>query len=255
MHHGFLLKELVRRDLQSRYRGSLFGFLWAFVHPLWQLALLWVVFSVILKVPIVGERTASFPVFLFSGLVPWLGFAEGVQRAATAVVDHSGLVRKLRFPSELLVVSNVLSALVHQFVALAIFAVWQAVAGEPAWTRLPWLLFGLAAQVCLSLGFGWAAAALQVFFRDVSQAIGIGMQAWFYLTPIVYPLTLVPERLRPWIALNPMATTVQAFRTVLLGSPAPETGAALALAGISLAVLGLGWALFHRLRPAFADEL
>ena len=255
MHHGFLLKELVRRDLQSRYRGSLFGFLWAFVHPLWQLALLWVVFSVILKVPLTGERTASFPVFLFSGLVPWLAFAEGLQRAATAVVEHSGLVRKLRFPSELLVVSSIVSALIHQFVALGIFAVWQAVAGEPAWQRLPWLLFGLAAQVALALGFGWAASALQVFFRDVAQGLGIALQAWFYLTPIVYPLSLVPERLRPWMALNPMATTVQAFRTVLLGGPPPEPGAALALAAMALATLALGWALFRRLRPAFADEL
>ena len=255
MHHGFLLRELVRRDLQSRYRGSLFGFLWAFVHPLWQLALLWVVFSVILKVPLTGERTASFPVFLFSGLVPWLGFAESLQRAASAVVEHSGLVRKLRFPSELLVVSSVASAVLHQFVALGIFAIWQAVAGEPAWGRLPWLLFGLAAQVALALGFGWAASALQVFFRDVAQGLGIGLQAWFYLTPIVYPLSLVPERLRPWMALNPMATTVQAFRTVLLGGPPPEPRAALALAGIAIATLALGWALFRRQRPAFADEL
>ena len=195
MQHSFLLKELVRRDLQSRYRGSLFGFLWAFVHPLWQLVLLWVVFSVILKVPLTGERTASFPVFLFSGLVPWLGFAEGIQRAATAVVEHSGLVRKLRFPSELLVVSSIASALIHQFVALAIFAVWQAVAGEPAWGRLPWLFFGLAAQVALALGLGWAASALQVFFRDVAQGLGIALQAWFYLTPIVYPLSLIPAGL------------------------------------------------------------
>lgn len=255
MQHGFLLKELVRRDLQSRYRGSLLGFLWAFVHPLWQLALLWVVFSVILKVPLTGERTASFPVFLFSGLVPWLGFAEGIQRAATAVVEHSGLVRKLRFPSELLVVSSIVSALIHQFVALGVFAVWQAVAGEPAWGRLPWLLFGLAAQVALALGLGWATSALQVFFRDVAQGLGIAIQAWFYLTPIVYPLSLIPERLRPWMALNPMATTVQAFRTVLLGGPPPTAGAALALAGIALATMGLGWALFRRLRPAFADEL
>lgn len=255
MDHGFLLKELVRRDLQNRYRGSLFGFLWAFVHPLWQLALLWVVFSVILKVPLTGERTASFPVFLFSGLVPWLGFAESVQQAATSVVANSGLVRKLRFPSELLVVSSVGAALLHQFVALGIFAVWQAVAGEPAWERLPWLLFGLAAQVALGLGLGWAAAALQVFFRDVGQGLGIALQAWFYLTPIVYPSSLLPESLRPWLALNPMATTVQAFRTVLLGSPPPTAGAALALAGISLALLGLGWTLFRRLQPAFADEL
>lgn len=255
MHVSFLLRELVRRDLQSRYHGSLLGFLWAFVHPLWQLALLWVVFSVILKVPIVGERTASFPVFLFSGLLPWMGFAEGIQRASTTIVDHSGLVRKLRFPSELLVVSSVVSALLHQFVALGIFAVWQGVAGEPAWERSLWLLFGLAAQVCLSLGFAWAAAALQVFFRDVAQALNIGLQAWFYLTPIVYPLNLVPESLRPWLALNPLATVVQAFRTVLLGSPPPTASAALGLAGMALATLGLGWALFRRLRPAFADEL
>jgi lipopolysaccharide transport system permease protein len=255
MHHGFLLKELVRRDLQSRYRGSLFGFLWAFVHPLWQLALLWVVFSVILRVPLTGERTASFPVFLFSGLVPWLGFAESLLRSATVVVEHSGLVRKLRFPSELLVVSSVASALVHQFVALGIFAVWQGVAGEPAWARLPWLLFGLAAQIGLALGIGWAASAMQVFFRDVAQALGIVLQAWFYLTPIVYPLSLIPERLRPWMALNPMATVVQSFRTVLLGGPPPTAGAAAALAGTALVTLALGWALFRRLRPAFADEL
>jgi lipopolysaccharide transport system permease protein len=255
MHHGFLLKELVRRDLQSRYRGSLFGFLWAFVHPLWQLALLWVVFSVILKVPLTGERTASFPVFLFSGLVAWLGFAEGLQRATTSVVEHSGLVRKLRFPSELLVVASVTSALIHQFVALGIFALWQGFAGEPVWARLPWLVFGLVAQTGLALGLGWASSALQVFFRDVAQGLGIALQAWFYLTPIVYPLTLVPEAMRPWMALNPMATTVQAFRTVLLGGPPPTAQAALGLAAMALAAFALGWVLFRRLRPAFADEL
>jgi lipopolysaccharide transport system permease protein len=255
MHHGFLLRELVRRDLQSRYRGSLLGFLWAFVHPLWQLVLFSVVFSVILKVPLVGERTASFPVFLFSGLLPWMGFSEAVLRAATTVVDHSGLVRKLRFPSELLVVSAVASAVVHQFVALGIFAVWQGFAGQPVWGRSLWLVFGLAAQICLSLGLGWAVSALQVFFRDVAQALGILLQAWFYLTPIVYPLSIVPERLQPWMALNPMATAAQAFRTVLLGSEPPTASAALALAATALAALVVGGALFRRLRPAFADEL
>jgi lipopolysaccharide transport system permease protein len=255
MQLGFLLKELVRRDLQSRYRGSLFGFLWAFVHPLWQLALLSVVFSLILKVPISGETAASFPVFLFSGLVPWLGFAEGVQRASTAIVDHSGLVRKLRFPSELLIVTSVISALLHQLVALTIFGVWQALTGTPAWERLPWLVFGLAAEIGFALGLGWAAAALQVFFRDIAQALGIGLQAWFYLTPIVYPMSLVPASLQPWLALNPMTTTVQAFRTVLLGSPPPAAKDAIVLAALALAIGGLGWLLFRRLRPAFADEL
>ncbi|MEO8274911.1 MAG: ABC transporter permease [Thermoanaerobaculia bacterium] len=255
MHHGFLLRELVRRDLQSRYRGSLLGFLWAFVHPLWQLVLYWIVFSVILKVPLSGERAVSFPVFLFSGLLPWLGFAESLQRSVTTVVDHAGLVRKLRFPSSLLVVACVVSALVHQFVALAIFCAWQAVAGEPVWARAPWLLLGLVAQIALSLGIGWGVAALQVFFRDVSQALGIVLQALFYLTPIVYPASIVPERFRSWLMLNPLATAAQAFRAVLLGSSPPSPAAAWSMIGISLGTLFLGWQLFRRLRPAFADEL
>lgn len=255
MRPTYLLRELVRRDLTSRYRGSLLGFLWAFVHPLWQLALYTLVFSWILRIPLSGEGTASFPAFLFAGLLPWLGFSEGLMRSATAVVDQGNLVRKHRFPSELLVVSVALSAVCHQLAALALFAVWQGFCGGLQPAQSVWLVPGLIVQFAITLGLGWATASAQVFFRDVAQIAGVALSAGFYLTPIVYPLSLVPEAMRSWVLFNPLATVVAAFRAALVGGRPPTSGAWLTAAIVATLVAVAGWSLFRRLRSSFADEL
>jgi lipopolysaccharide transport system permease protein len=255
MRPSYLLRELVRRDLASRYRGSVLGFLWAFVTPLWQLALYTLVFSYILRVPLDNEGTKSFPVFLFAGLIPWLGFSEGLIRSTTAVVEHANLVRKHRFPSEILVVSAAFSALIHQAAAIALFAVYQLGWGDGPGLRPLWLLPGLALLLVLALGLGWAAAAVQVYFRDVVQIAGIALAGGFYLTPIVYPSSLVPEVLRPFVLVNPISTVVSSFRAALIGSPPPEPAAWTIAAGLSLVIAVAGFALFRRLRAGFADEL
>jgi lipopolysaccharide transport system permease protein len=255
MRASYLLREFVRRELAGRYRGSVLGFLWAFVTPLWQLVLYTFIFSYILRVPLVAEGTSSFPIFLFAGLIPWLGFAEGLSRSTTAVVEQSHLVRKHRFPSEILVVSAVVSAACHQLAALGLFAVWQGLSGGLNWRGLFWLIPGLAIQLVLALGLGWIAAAVQVYFRDVVQVIGIGLSGGFYLTPIVYPMSVVPEAFRTFLLLNPLTTVVAAFRTALVGAPAPSARSWL-LASATAALLAVaGLALFRRLRPGFADEL
>ncbi len=255
MRRSYLLRELVRRDLQSRYRGSLLGFLWAFLHPIWQLVLFSVVFSLILKIPLVGERTDSFPAFLFAGLVPWLAFAEGVTRATTSIVDNAALVKKVRFPSQLFVLSTVLSTFCHQMVALGVFAVWQGICGALRWERSIWLLVGLLTALALTLGLGLVGAAIQVFFRDVSQVVGIVVGAWFYLTPIVYPPALLPGWLHPWLKVNPMATVAGCFRAALIGNDPPARSALLTLAGGAVLLLAVGFGVFGRLRATFADEL
>jgi ABC-type polysaccharide/polyol phosphate export permease len=251
----FLLRELVLRDLRSRYAGSLLGFVWAFVHPLWQLALFSFVFAYVLKVPLLGERTASFPLFLFAGLLPWLGVQEGIQRAATVVGENANLVKKLRFPSELLVLSVVVSSFLHQAVALLVFALIQIAGGAFSWRAMPWLVLGVAGQLALSFGLGLAAAALQVFFRDVAQLVGIALSAWFYLTPIVYPVGLVPEAFRDLLLYNPLSAVVGLYRAALLGSAPPPLGSLIALGTAAALALAGGRAIFRRLRPAFADEL
>ena len=255
VRNSYLLRELVRRDLQSRYRGSLLGFLWALVHPLWQLGLYTVVFSWILRVPLTGEGTTSFPAFLFAGLLPWLGFSEGLMRSTTAVVDQANLVRKHRFPSELLIVSVATSAVCHQLVALGLFAIWQGFCGGIDPVRSVWLVPGLIVQFAITLGLGWAAAAAQVFFRDVSQIVSVALAGGFYLTPVVYPMSMVPVAMQRWILLNPLATVVAAFRAALVGGPAPTRTAWLATVVFAGVFAGSGWWLFRRLRSSFADEL
>jgi len=252
----FLLKELVRRDVKGRYAGSLFGLVWSFAQPLWMLALFGFVFSSIMKVPAVGVRNGNFAIFLFSGLLPWMAVQEGILRATTSVTDNSSLVKKLRFPAEILGLAVVLAALVHEGIAMLAFFAVVAWTGEISWRGLPLLLVAIPLQVALTLGVGWLLAAIHVFFRDVAQILGMGLTAWFYLTPIVYPASFVPERLRPWVELNPLTGLVGLYRAALLAdSPLPSR---IALASLALCACGFfafgGW-VFRRLKASFVDEI
>jgi lipopolysaccharide transport system permease protein len=251
----FLLSELVRRDFQARYAGSALGFLWSFALPLWQLLLFTFVFSGILRISLFGERTESFALFLFCGLLPFMAVSEGVTRATTAVTDNASLVKKLRFPVVLLVVTVVTTALLHEGIALALFLVVLAVLGEGSPASLGWLALAVPLQVALTVGLGLLLASLHVFLRDIGQALGLVWSAWFYFTPIVYPLGRVPEPFRGWIELNPLTALVDLYRSALLGG-SPTAGAGLlTLAVASAAIFALGVVLFRRLQPAFADEL
>jgi lipopolysaccharide transport system permease protein len=252
---AFLLRELVARDLRTRYAGSAFGFVWAFLHPIWQLVLYGLVFSVILRLPLVGERTSSFAAFLFAGLLPWMAFQEGLTRSATTILENAQMVKKLRFPSQVLVHSVVVSAFVHTGIALVLFAAYQSVRGETDWRHLHWLLLGLAAQAAMTLGLALTVASLQVYLRDVVQALGLVLTAWFYVTPIVYPKKLVPEALAGWIEVNPLATVVALVRSFLIAGDPPSLRSLAVLAATCGAFVALGLFAFRRLAPGFSDEL
>jgi lipopolysaccharide transport system permease protein len=259
--YSFLLKELVRRDFQGRYAGSWLGFLWSFVQPLWLLGLYGLVFSTVLQVSPVGERTGSFAIFLFAGLLPWMAFHEGATRAATAITDNAPLVKKLSFPSELLVLAVVLTALLHEAIAGAVFVVVLVVVGEISFTSLPWLLVAIPLQVALTLGMGLFLAALNVFVRDTSQLVGMVFSSWFFLTPIVYPLSLLEKGDWEWlgwvrwgIEANPLTVLVTLYRLAFLGGDGAPPGV-LSLAGLAAAFLVLGVWVFRRLRSAFVDEI
>ena len=256
----FLLRELTRRDFQARYAGSMLGLLWSFFQPVWQLLLFTFVFATVLQIPLTGQRTDNFAIFLFCGLLPWGAFQEGVQRSATAITDNANLVSKVSFPSHLLVMATVLTALAHEVVAGLVFLVILAVTGNLGWQGLPLLLLVVPIQVALTLGLALALAAIHVFFRDTAQLLGMIFMGWFYATPIVYPLSMVPEKYVPWIQLNPLTTLVTLYRKALLpaeeGAPVFDLGWETAvLAAFAFGVLLLGGWLFHRLRPAFVDEV
>lgn len=255
--HLFLLRELVKRDFQGRYAGSLLGFTWSFVQPLWLLGLFTFVFSTVLKIPVVDacNPRGHFSVFLFSGLLPWIAVQEGVLRSSTSITDNSVLVKKLRFPAEILVVAVVLAALLHEAIAAVVFLLVLAALGDLAWGGLPMLLLALPLQVLLTLGLGLLLGAVQVFFRDTAQLLGMLFAGWFYVTPIVYSLSSVPVRLRPWIELNPLTPLVGLYRQAFLCGHlqlVPGTGG---LAAVAAVLLCAGFWLFRRLKVAFVDEI
>lgn len=254
-HHMFLLKELVKRDFQGRYAGSVLGFVWSFVQPLWQLLLFTFVFATVMKISLVGERTENFGIFLFAGLLPWMALQETMLRGSSAVTDNAALIKKVRFPADVLVLAIALAALLHEAIALAVFVLILAPLGELAWSHLPLLLLAVPLQTALALGLGLLLAAINVFFRDVAQILGLVLQGLFYFTPIVYPLQLVPEGFRPLIQANPLTPLVALYREALLGDRFQLPPGILFLAVISLVLLALGWWLFRRLAPGFGDQI
>jgi lipopolysaccharide transport system permease protein len=255
--HLFLLRELVKRDFQGRYAGSLLGFAWSFMQPLWLLGLFTFVFSTVLhiKVDDASNPGGHFSAYLFSGLLPWFAVQEGVLRSSTSITDNSMLVKKLRFPAEILVVAVVLAALLHEAIAAVVFLVVLAALGDFTWGGLPVLLVALPLQVLLTLGLGLLLGAVQVFFRDTAQVLTMLFAGWFYLTPIVYSLSSVPPELQPWIELNPLTPLVMLYRQAFLTGQlrlVPGTGN---LALISAVLLCAGFWLFRRLKVAFVDEI
>jgi lipopolysaccharide transport system permease protein len=247
----FLLKEMVVRDLRSRYAGSGLGLAWVVLHPILWMVLYSAVFSVILRVPVDPEY-AGFPEFLMAGLLPWMAIQEGISRSSSALPDNAVMVKKAVFPIETLVLSAVVAAVVNQLVAFLVFAVYLLFIGHlSVWALLA--LPALVLQVLLTYGLGCLAATVTAFVRDAAHAIGILLTVVFFATPIVYPASLVPDRFRPILEANPVAHLVAWYRAAFTLHELPPAGSVLYLTVFSAFAALLGGLLFLRARPHFAD--
>ena len=255
--HAFLLKELVKRDFQARYAGSVLGFFWSFAQPLWQLLLFTFVFSKIMgaRLSLEDELTESFGIFLFCGLLPWMAIQEGVTRAATAIVDNAAVIKKASLPLKILVLAPAASALAHEGIAAGVFGLILAVVGQLGWQGLPLLLLAIPLQLALTVGIGLAVCTVHTFFRDTAQVLGMLMMGWFYLTPIVYPLRMLPENARPWFELNPLLPLVGLYRQALLGGELAWVEGTGTLALTAFVVLSVGLWLFGRSEGVFVDQV
>ena len=249
-----LFVNFFKRELTTRYLGSSTGLTWALLHPLALLAVYHFVFTTIFRAGSFGGT--SFLAFVAVALWPWLAAQEGLQRATVSLANYAGLIRKVAFPHELVVYASIAATLTLQFAGyLAVLVVLSAF-GEPV--RFEGLL--VAVPLCLTLalamtGIALFLAALQVFIRDVEHVLMPVLMILMYLTPILYPLTLVPEGVRPWVAANPFGWLVDRLRDALLeGRLALRWGDAVALA-VALALFLAGRWFFRRLSAHFEDFL
>jgi len=213
------------------------------------------IFQTILKLrldPNLG--TASFPIYLFCGILPWLMFQDTLIRSCGVITDNANLVAKTVIPAEILPIAVTLSNLIHHLIGVLILLLVLSFSGSVHLSAL-WVLLYLPILILLAQGLGWLVSGLNVFFRDTAQVLNVVMILWFWFTPVFYSVEMVPESFRPMVALNPMATLVTGYRNAFLQLSQPTWEHILILL-ISTSVACLVGALFFRkAKPAFADVL
>lgn len=252
-----LFYNLVVRDLKVRYKKSALGFVWSLLNPLLMMVVFTIVFT-ILTVPTIE----NFPVYVLTGLVAWNFSANSISGAAFTVVGNSTLINKVYFPRELLPASLVASNLVNFLLTLLVLFGFIVAYKIPLTGMVLLLPVIIAIQVMLTLGLALIVSAANVFYRDVAVLLEVGIQAWFFLTPIFYQLERIPHNLSflgidvwRWVyVLNPMAAIITDYRYILLYGIPPIRHSLFAVAE-SFLILVFGYWLFRMLSPRFSEEL
>lgn len=251
-----LIISLTRRELAARYRGSVLGIIWALVTPVVMIAIYTFIFAGIFGARFGANGTAwDFALYLFCGLLPWTAFQEAVQHSSNTIVSHANLVKRVVFPLEILPVSLALTALANQLfgtLALVIFSL--IIRGELHLTML-WLPVLIVPQLLATLGVAWLVASLGVFLRDIVQGIALFLTIWLYLTPIIYPESVVPERFRPYINVNPFTHLIRSYRRIVLEGSMPDWRGLAYFTAFALVCFIFGYWWFARTRKNFADVI
>ena len=251
-----LIFSFARRDLLGRYKGSALGIAWAVLTPVVMIAIFTFIFAGIFGARFGASHSHwDYALYLFCGLLPWTMFQESVQQSSNTIVSNANLVKRVVFPLETLPAAQVFAALGNQLFAtiallIAILAVRQNLQLTAVW--LPLLLIP---QLLLALGAAWLIASLGVFLRDIAQGITLLLMAWMYLTPIIYPESIVPERFRWFIGINPFTSLVRSYRRVFLDGLAPDWRGLLYFSAVALVVFAFGYWWFARTRKNFADVI
>lgn len=250
-----LLKGFVRQDILGRFAGSMGGLFWAVLTPLANIVIFWFVFSTIFRARISIEEvgTDNFFIYLLSGLIPWMAFSEALARSTTLLLDKTNIITKVSFPVQVLPYAGVLVPFILNGVTMAIFLAYLFFDG---YAHLSWLWLPVVTFLFFVLTMGLCAflSAFSVFLRDIQQMIAVIISLWFYLTPIIYPLSFVPEAYRKWFSANFVTVFVELFRDILLRHEV--SGPYLSVAFLlSLVFFLSGGYFFMRIRHAFGDVL
>lgn len=247
-----LLFTWTYRIVRSRYQQSVLGGLWAIIVPTATTLIFSVIFTFFVPV---NTEDVPYIVFSYTAMVPWTFFSSSITDMVDSLTGNMNLVSKIYFPREILPIASLLARLVDAFIAfgLLVILMWYFKIQANA-TGLLMLPIILLIQISISLGLGFMGSALNVFYRDMRHVIVLGLQLWFYASPIIYPVSAVPKELQPVYYLNPMVGVIEAYRAILLYNNAIGENIFLS-AGIALFVLVTGYWLFKRAEFQFADVI
>jgi len=249
-----LIFSFTKRELLGRYKGSALGIVWAILTPIVMIAIFTLIFAGIFGARFgVTDSHWDYAVYLFCGLLPWTMFQESVQQSASTIVVHSNLVKRVVFPLETLPAAQVFAALASQMFATIALLIAAIVVRQRLELSAIWLPVLLIPQIIFALGAAWLVASLGVYLRDIAQGITLLLMAWMYLTPIIYPESIVPDRLRTFIDLNPFTPLVRSYRRIFLEGAAPDWRGLAYFSAVAVILFIFGYWWFARTRKGFAD--
>ena len=241
-----LIWALALKDLKIRYKNSMLGFLWALLNPALMMLVLTLVFSHIMRFPI-----PHYAVFLLSVLLPWTFFTQSLSYAVESIVGNADLIKKVRVSKLVFPVAAVVSNMINLLLSLIPLAIIVVAVGQPFYWTWLYLPVPLVALTILTMGATFFFAAANVYYRDVSHILQIVIQAWFYLTPIIYPATFFPEQYRWLFKLNPMNSVLNGFRLAVYDGQLPTLQSIIATFVCAFVALIVGFAIFRRHQDEF----
>ncbi len=247
-HFLELLVAMTQKELRARYKYTIFGFLWLVVNPLLQMTVIYFIFSLFMKEPI-----AHYEYYLFIGLLAWNFFSLSLSKTTPSIVHDRSLIKKANFPRAVIPLSIVGSNFIHFLLALPLVIVPTLVLGTLKPAGVPVILTALVLLLVFSAGISLLTSALNVRFRDVNFLVSALLIIWFYATPIVYSLAIIPVEIRPLWRMNPLVSVVQFLQSGFLGSAPPDSMTVLANTAIIILIAAAGWLVFRSESRNFDD--
>jgi lipopolysaccharide transport system permease protein len=254
-YRGFILGS-VKREFQSKYRNSLLGAAWNIINPLAMIVVYTVIFAQVMQAKLPGvDNTFAYSIYLCAGILTWGLFADLVSRSQTMFIENANLLKKISFPRITLPVIVVANAVLNFGIVFGLFLAFLLISGNfPGWPVVA-ILPILVLQIIFAMGLGMVLGVLNVFFRDVGQFFGIFLQFWFWLTPIIYSEAILPDAIKPYMYINPMAPVVAAYQGILVSQQWPQWEGLWPMAVLAAMLCLLGLHLFKKNVDDMVDEL
>jgi len=248
-----LLVSWALRDIKVRYKQTILGIGWAILQPFVLMVVFTIVFSKFARVP--SEGNIPYPIFSYCALLPWTFFSNSLSFATQSIINNSNLVRKIYFPREIFPLAAITACLVDFGVASTIFIgmmVYYHISVSSTIVLLPLILL---LQIIFTVAVALVTSAVTVFYRDIRFVVPLGVRVWMYLTPVIYPISMVPEKYRTLVMLNPMAGIIDGYRKIILMGQLPDFSSLAYTAAISLVLFLVSYAWFKRAEMVFADVI
>ena len=250
-----LLWQMVGREVKARYKQSILGYFWVILNPLAQMLVMSFAFSIILRIPTNAAGSIPYSIFLFVALLPWNLFSGSLSSATASLVSSGGLITKIYFPRTILVISTILAKIVDFLFALIILIIYMLIYQIPINLNILWVFPIFFIQQIFTIGLSLFFSAANLLYRDIQYLLSMILLLWMYVTPVIYPADLVPDKFRFVFQLNPMAIIINAYRQVILGGGAPKYSSLIIATLLSFAFLLLGLSYFKNREKIFADNI